>query len=189
LSKDLITQSLVPVPFTFARLNALQPSSHTFPQIGTEQATPMQATMETIKQLLNYCATQEEAIITYSTSKMILCIHSNAGYCNEKNAQSRAGGNFFLSNNDQLPPNNGGIKTNATIIKAVMSSAAEAELGALFLNTKEAEYLWQILTKMGHPQPRTPIQTNNMMTEGVINNKIQPKQTKAMDMGFHWLRD
>jgi hypothetical protein len=34
--------------------------------------------------------------------------------------------------------------TNATIIKAVMSSAAEAELGALFLNAKEGVYLRQI---------------------------------------------
>ena len=25
--------------------------------------------------------------------------------------------------------------------------------------------------------------------EGVINHKIQPKRTKAMDMHFHWLRD
>jgi hypothetical protein len=120
---------------------------------------------------------------------MILCIHSDAGYCNEKNARSRAGGHFFLTNNDQLPPNNGAIMTNATIIKAVMSSAAEAELGALFLNAKKAVYLQQILTKMGHPQPRTPIQTDNMTAEGVINNKIQPKQTKAMDMRFHWLHN
>jgi hypothetical protein len=79
--------------------------------------------------------------------------------------------------------------TTATIIKAVMSSAAEAELGALFLNAKEGVYLRQILTKMGHSQPRTPIQTDNMTAEGVINNKIQPKRTKAMDMQFHWLRD
>jgi hypothetical protein len=79
--------------------------------------------------------------------------------------------------------------TNATIIKAVMSSAAEAELGALFLNAKEGVYLQQILTEMGHPQPRTPIQTNNTTAEGVINNKIQPKRTKAMDMRLHWLRD
>ncbi len=157
--------------------------------IGTKQATPTQTTMETIKQLLDYCATQEEAIITYSASKMILCIHSDAGYCNEKNTQSRAGGYFFLSNNDQLPPNNGAIMTNATIIKIVMSSAAEAELGALFLNVKEAVYLQQILTKMSYPQPRTPIQTNNTMAEGVINNKFQPKQTKVMDMCFHWLRN
>jgi hypothetical protein len=51
--------------------------------------------------------------------------------------------------------------TNATIVKAVMSSAAEAELGALFLNAKEALYQCQILTEMGHPQPGTPTQTNN----------------------------
>jgi hypothetical protein len=42
---------------------------------------------------------------------------------------------------------------------------------------------------MGHPQPKTPIQTDNLMAEGVINNKIQPKRTKAMDMHFHWLQD
>jgi hypothetical protein len=65
--------------------------------------------------------------------------------------------------------------------------AAEAELGTLYLNAKEAAYLRQIVTKMGHLQPRTPIQTNNLTAEGVINHKIQPKQTKAMDMRFHWL--
>jgi hypothetical protein len=157
--------------------------------IATEQAKPTENTREKVKQLLDYCATQEDAIITYKASKMILCIHSDAGYANEKNARSRAGGHFFLSNNDHFPPNNGAILTTASIIKAVMSSAAEAELGALFLNAKEAVYLRQILTEMGHLQPRTPIQTDNTTAEGVINNKIQPKRTKAMDMRFHWLRD
>ncbi len=70
-----------------------------------------------------------------------------------------------------------------------MSSAAEAELGALFINAKEAVYIRQILAKMGHPQPPTPIQTNNSTAEGVVNNKIQPKRTKLMDMQFHWLRN
>jgi hypothetical protein len=70
-----------------------------------------------------------------------------------------------------------------------MSSAAKAKLGALYLNAKEAVYLRQILSEMGHPQPKTPIQTDNTTAEGVINNKIQPKHTKAMDVRFHWLRD
>jgi hypothetical protein len=70
-----------------------------------------------------------------------------------------------------------------------MSLAAEAELGALYMNAKKAVYLRQILKEMNHPQPRTPIQMDNMMAEGVINKKIQPKHTKAMDMRFHWLRD
>jgi hypothetical protein len=48
---------------------------------------------------------------------------------------------FFLSKDENFPPNNGAIETIATIIKAVMSLAAEAELGALFTNAKEAVYL------------------------------------------------
>ncbi len=109
--------------------------------IATEQAKPTQETMKTVKQLLDYCATQEEAIITYNASKMILAVHSDAGYCNKKKACSQAGGHFFLSNDKKIPPNNGAILTNTTIIKAVMSSAAKAELGALFFDAKEAVYL------------------------------------------------
>jgi hypothetical protein len=153
--------------------------------IATEQAKPTQNTLKKVKQLLDYCASQEKAMITYNASKMILAAHSDPGYCNKKNACSRAGGHLFLSNDENFPPNNGAILTNATIIKAVMSSAAEAELGALHINTKDAIYLRQILDEMGHPQPKTPIQTDNTTAEGVINNKIQPKRTKAMDMRFH----
>ena len=140
--------------------------------------------MKKVKQLLDYCATQEEVIKTYNASKMILAIHSNAGYCNEK-----AGGYFFLSNDETFPQNNGAFLTNATIIKVVMSLAAEAEVGALYLNAKEAVYLQQILEEMGHPQPKTPIQTDNTTLEGIINKKIQLKCTKATDMQFHWLHD
>jgi hypothetical protein len=56
-----------------------------------------------------------------------------------------------------------------------MSSAVEAEIGALYLNAKEAIYLRQILFEMGHPQPPTPIQTDNTTAEEVVNNKIHPK--------------
>jgi hypothetical protein len=119
---------------------------------------------------------------------MILQVHSNAGYANKKRARSRAGGHFFLSNNSSSAPNNGAILTTSTIIKAVMSSAAEAELGAIFLNAKEAVFIRQILTEMGHPQTRTPIQTDNTAAEAVINNRIQPKQLKSTDMRIHWLK-
>ena len=37
--------------------------------IVTKQSKPMEKTKETIKQLLDYCASQEVAIISYSTSK------------------------------------------------------------------------------------------------------------------------
>jgi hypothetical protein len=120
---------------------------------------------------------------------MILVVHTNAGYCNKKKLHSQARRHFFLLNKDKIPPNNGAIFTNATIIKAVMASAAKAELGALYLNAKEAVYLQQNLIEMGHLQPQTPIQTDNTTAEGVTNKKLQPKRTQAMDTQFHWLRD
>ena len=47
----------------------------------------------------------------------------------------------------------------------------------------------RILQEMGHPQPRTPIQTDNSTAEGVINARVRPKRTKSMDMRFEWLMD
>jgi hypothetical protein len=72
--------------------------------IATKQAKPTEKTMGVIKQLLDYCATQEEAIILYKASKMIFAIHSNAGYCNKKKSQSQAGGHFFSPTAMKPPP-------------------------------------------------------------------------------------
>jgi hypothetical protein len=54
--------------------------------LALEQNKPMQNTMATANQLLDYCASQEEVVIMYKASKMILNVHSDAGYLNEKNA-------------------------------------------------------------------------------------------------------
>ena len=145
--------------------------------------------MARTKHLLDYIASQEDAVLMYSASDMVLAVHSDAGYHSKPKARSRAGGHFFLSTNADITPNNGIILNIAQIIRAVMSSAEEVELGGLFINAKEAVHIRNILTEMGHPQPPTPIQTDNSTANGVINNKIQQKQTKAMDMWFHWIRD
>ena len=157
--------------------------------IASQQSNPTEETLAQTYQLLDYLATQEEAVITYSASDMTLAVHSDASYLNETNARSRAGGHFFLSNNNDVPTNNGAIFNIAHIIQHVMSSATEAELAALYIMAREAVYIRIILEEMGHKQPPTPIQTDNAMAEGVINKKVQPKRTKAMDMRFHWLRD
>ena len=143
--------------------------------IASQQANPTEDTMKQTKQLLDYLASQEEAVLTYSASDMILAVHSDAGYLNEPKAKGRAGGHFFLSNNTDIPPNNGAILNIAHIIKHVMSSATEAELAALYISAREAVYIRIILNEMGHKQPPTPVQTDNSMAEGVINSKVQPK--------------
>jgi hypothetical protein len=157
--------------------------------IATQQAAPTESTIEEIKRLLDYCASQEEAIVRYHASDMKLAVHSNASYLNKRKLQSHAGGHFYLSNNVPYLPNNGTILNIAKVIDAVVSSAAEAQLGALFMNAREAVYLQCILVEMGHLQPKTPIQTDNSTAKGFINSKIQPKCTKLMDVRFEWLKD
>ena len=80
-----------------------------------------------------------------------------------------------MSKDTEVPPNNGAVHTVAKIIKAVMSSAAEAELGGLYFNAREAVPIRKTLEELGHKQPKTPIQTDNSTAMGVVSNKIQPK--------------
>ena len=95
---------------------------------------------------------------------------------------------MFMAGSEEIPINNGAVLNISQIIKAVMSSAAEAELGALFINAKTAVSMRCTLEELGHPQPRTPIQTDNLTAHALLTNKILPKALKAMDMRFHWLR-
>ncbi len=157
--------------------------------LAAQQAKPTQATMKQVQHFLDYAATQEPAVTTYHVSDIILAIHSDAGYLNEEGTRSRAGGHHFLSKNVDTPSNNGAIYNKASIIKAVMSSVAEAEIRALNINAGKGVKVRNILEEMGHTQPPTPVQTDNSTAESIVNLRVQPKRTKAMDMRFHWLRD
>ena len=68
-----------------------------------------------------------------------------------------------------------------------MSSAAEAKLGALFINCKEAIPTRQALGEMGEKKPPTPMQIDNTTAHGVITNNIVSKRLKSMGMGLYWL--
>ena len=70
-----------------------------------------------------------------------------------------------------------------------MSSAAEADIGATFLNAKDALPIRTTLEELGHPQPPNPMQVNNTTAVGFANNTIKQKRSKAIDMRFYWIRD
>ena len=55
--------------------------------IASQSANPTTETMKQTIQLLDYLASQEEAIITYNASDMILAVHSDASYLSEPEAQ------------------------------------------------------------------------------------------------------
>jgi hypothetical protein len=128
--------------------------------LASAQATGTEATSLAITQLLNYCASHPDATVRYHASGMYLHIHSDASYLSEIKARSRAGGLFFLSDKpttatphpDSIPPPlNGAIHIHCSTMKSVLSSATEAETGALFYNAKDAAPLRTALNKMGHP--------------------------------------
>jgi hypothetical protein len=73
-------------------------------------------------------------------------------------------------------------------MKFVMSSAAKAELGALYTTAKEMAPLHQTLIKRGGLQPCTPIQMDNSTAVGITNLTIVPHKTKYMDLRLWWLR-
>jgi hypothetical protein len=122
---------------------------------------------------------------------MILKIHSDTSYLSETQTRGRHAGYFYLGNNPPLSTetNNGPLFVLSTIMRNVMSSAAEAKCGALFNNTKEGVSLRITLHKMGHPQPPTPCQVDNSTTHGFANKQIPSTKSKSMDMRFYWVQD
>jgi hypothetical protein len=74
---------------------------------------------------------------------MILHIHSDASYLSEKEAKSRAGGFFCMgsSTNSDKKLTSVAILIISKVLKHVMSLAAEAEIGTVFINSKEGAVL------------------------------------------------
>ena len=112
--------------------------------IASEQANATEGTEKQIKQLLDYLATLPNAKIKFYASKMILNVHSDASYLSEPRAKSRVAGVYFMGDvpEDGKPILlNGNIFIVCSMLKFVVASAAEAELGALFINGKETKII------------------------------------------------
>lgn len=159
--------------------------------IAAQQSRGTATTNAAINQVLDYCHTHPNATIRYRASDMILKIHSDASYLSEAKARSRAGGHFYMGDHPSNQPErgNGPLLTKSTIMRNVMSSAAEAECGALYDNTKEGVPLRNTLAEMKHPQPPTPVQVDNSTTHGFANKQIKQQKSKSMDMRFYWVQD
>ena len=165
--------------------------------IATQQANGTEKTMKAVTQLLNCAATHPESAVRYTASDMIPHVDSDASYLSEPKARSCIGGYHHLSFQSKEPPDekspepkfNAPVHVVCTILRTVVSSAAEAELAALFYNCKEASSIRITLEELGHPQPATPIRTDNTTAAGIANDTVKQKRSKAIDMRFYWVRD
>jgi hypothetical protein len=155
--------------------------------LASEQSNATEETEDKVIKLLNYCNPHPKTKIRDHASDMILHIHSDASYLSENEAKSRAGGFFYMGNttknNKKLM--NWAILIVSKFLKHVMSSAAEAGIGAVFINAKEGAVLRTTLEELGHTQPPIPMETDNTTATGYSNGTIKQKRTKAMDMRFY----
>ena len=160
--------------------------------LSARQSKATKNTKKAAEQFLDCMAAHPNAKIRCYPSDMMLNMHSDSSCMNEEKARSTAGGHCFLgslSQDGMAIVLNGAICTLCAILKHVAASAAEAELGSLFLNTKEAKVIRLILTEMGYPQPPTPIHVDNATAVGIANNTIKKQRSRAMDMRYFWVAD
>jgi hypothetical protein len=153
--------------------------------LASQLSTATTTTIKAVAHLLDYCSNHSEATIRYYASDMQLKIHSDASYLSEPKSKSRIVGCFYLGGAGMEPLSNGPLLCHTTVLKHVVSSVSEAEFGALFVNSKEGTVTRTTLSEMGHNQDATDITTDNTTAYNIINNTVQQKQSKAMDMRFY----
>ena len=138
--------------------------------------------------------TYQNAKIQFYASDMMLHIDSDAAYLILPGAKSRVAEFFHLSNASETqhtpsPLLNDTIHIECKALRHVVSSAAEAEMAALFHNAKTALEIRNILTALDHKQPIIPLKTDNTTAAGFIHNFVHQRRSKSWDMRYHWLRE
>ena len=83
------------------------------------------------------------------------------------------------------PTLNGAILVECKTLQHVVASAAEAEIAGIFHNAQVALEIICILEVLNHPQPPTPIKTDNSTANSFIHDKIQQKRSKSWDMRYY----
>jgi hypothetical protein len=142
--------------------------------------------MKKMERLLQYAFAHQHHGIRYHASDMQLQIQSDASYLCRPHAKSVLGGFHYLGTLDLI---NGPIFCTSKIISCVVSSAAEAELGAAFQNAQKGAHFRNALVELGYPQCPTTISVDNTVAEGLATDTINAKRSKSMDVRFFWIRD
>ena len=149
-------------------------------ELSTEQASPTTNTLQKIKQLLNYVATYPNTVLRFHANDMTLHVDSDAAYLVLPNAKSRIAGYFYLSTHPkfQTPPKlNAPVIVECKTLQHVVASAAEAQTGGLFHNARTTLPIREMLQTLGHPQPPTPIKTDNSTANDFVLKNLKQKNT------------
>ena len=126
--------------------------------------------MDRCSTLLHYVATYATAFIRYYASDMVLFIDSDAAYLVEPRARSRVAGYFQLNSLPHFV--NGALLIEYKTLRHVVKFSTEAETAGLFHNAQVAVPIRFMLEKFGHPQPATPLKTDNSKAIFFVHNNL-----------------
>ena len=101
---------------------------------------------------------------------MVLHVESNAAYLVAPKARSRIARYFHLSehpNKTNNPKINATIQVECKTLRHVVSSSAGAEVAGIFHNATMALTMHHMLAALGHPQPPTPLKTDNLQQQAL----------------------
>jgi hypothetical protein len=157
--------------------------------ISSVQAHPTIQVLAAADRLLAYAAAYPSNELIFHASDMTLHTQSDASYLSRSASRSVAGGITYLGNTNAPTHINGAIDAFSTIIPVVVSSAAEAEYAALFMNGQKSATHRITLEDLGYPQGTSLILADNACAVGIGKDTVKSKRTKCMDMRFHWIRD
>ena len=146
--------------------------------LGAKKAKGTYETMKLVNQVLDYWATCPNAKLHFSSSDIILKIHSDASHLSGLKACIISGEYFYMGNKnrDTSHPNEAVI-VSSIIKKNVMEAASEAECGALYYNSKIGIPFRTALEEINWTQGITQITTYNPTVDDIIMNRIKNDHT------------
>ena len=149
---------------------------HALNDLATQTHSGTQKIMKAVKHFINYCASNPDSTTLHCVSDMILHIDSGAAFLVARKARSRAGGFYYMGNQNKA-------LIHGPIAQSMQRSSKTS------CGPQLAVPMRTTLQELGHTQPPTSIQTDNSTANGIVNSTIQQNRSKAIDMCFYWLRD
>ena len=83
-----------------------------------------------------------------------------------------------------MPPENGPVHVECSIIINVTTSVTVSELGILFENFQKETSMRMALAEMGHQQPPTPVAMDNKAAKIIVNGTAKKKYLEQYACGF-----
>lgn len=158
-------------------------------EVSSAQAKPTERVKEQAIRLLQFARANPNNCVVFRKSKMHFILQTDASYLSRSKARSVAGGIGYFGDASNPTVENGMVYAMSSIIDVVVGSAGEAEYGAGYMNAREAVNIRNIAIACGHQQPPTPVLCDNEFAIELANDTLKQKQSKSIDMRFHWLRD